>query len=174
MQETMCICPIHCLAHSRCSINISRISSEMEAVTRGAVLSITGSASPLKVLAYAELKPTSHSFQPVASVSEGRSGTNTIKGGGEKPKSREAEAVRKKRTTHEGECSLTSTCSCHPASLSGGSVSALNELGNDMPVHDEPGPRILWQPELKLVVLWTSLGVFNNLVVCVYTRAGCQ
>lgn len=46
----MCICPIHCLAHSRCSINISRISSETEAVTREAVLSITGSASPLKVL----------------------------------------------------------------------------------------------------------------------------
>lgn len=133
------------------------------------MLSITGSANPLKVLAYADLKPTSHSFQPVARVSEGRSGTNIIKGGGEKSESREAEAVREKGTAHEGEHSWISIRTRHPASLSAGSATALNGLGDDPPVQDEPGPRIPWQPGLKLVVLWTPLGVFNNLLACVHT-----
>lgn len=53
--------------------------------------------------------------------------------------------------------------------LSAGSATALNGLADDPPVQDEPGPRIPWQPELKLVVLGTPLGVFNNLLACVYT-----
>lgn len=44
-----------------------------------------------------------------------------------------------------------------------------NGLRNDQPVHDEPGPRIPWQLELKSDVFWISLGVFNHLLLCVYT-----
>lgn len=173
MQETVCICPVQCAAHSRCSINISRTSSEMEAVTRWAVLSITGSDSPLQVPASAELKPTSHSFQPAALVSEGRSGTNTIKGRGEKPSSSREQRGRsgqEERTNYEGECSLKSIRTHHPASLCTGSASALNGPKNDLPVHNEPGPRIPWQLELKLVALWTSLGIVNKMLPCVYTH----
>lgn len=120
MQETVCICPVQCVAHSRCSTNINRTSSEMKAVTRWAVLSITGSDSPLQVLASVELKPTSHSFQLVALGSEGRSGTNTIKRRGEKPSSAREQRGRsgqEERTAHEGECSLKSIRTHHPASL---------------------------------------------------------
>lgn len=102
-------------------------------------------------------------------MSEGRSGANIIKGGGEESSSREAEAVREKGSAHEGEHSWVSIRTCHPASLSAGSATALNGLADDPPVQDEPGPRIPWQPELKLVVLGTPLGVFNNLLACVYT-----
>lgn len=59
---------------------------------------------------------------------------------------------------------------------SAGKASALNGLNNDLPVHDEPEPRIPQQLELKSVLLWTSLGVFNNLLlyVCTELHAGCQ
>ena len=79
----------------------------------GALYASAGSCpkmnSPSTVLAYAKLKRTSPGCQPVAPVSEGRSGPNTVEEGGEKPESRGTEAVRKKRTTQEGECSLTNT-----------------------------------------------------------------
>lgn len=58
----------------------------------------------------------------------------------------------------------------HPASLCSGSASALNGPKNDLPVHNEPGPRIPWQLELKLVALWTSLGIVNKMLPCVYTH----
>lgn len=77
-----------------------------------AVLSVTGSASCLTVLDCAELKPTSQ--QP---MSGGRSGTGTVQAEGENPESREAESVSKKRTTHEGGCSLKSILHT-PSSLS--------------------------------------------------------
>lgn len=57
-----------------------------------------------------------------------------------------------------------------------GKASALNGLNNDLPVHDEREPRIPQQLELRSVLLWTSLGVFNNLLlyVCTELHAGCQ
>ena len=60
--------------------------------------------------------------------------------------------------------------------MSAGKASALNGLNNDLPVHDGPGPRTPQQLQLKSVLLWTSLGVFNNLLlyVCRELRAGCQ
>ena len=39
--------------------------------------------------------------QPAALVLEGKSATGTVKGGGEHPKSREAEAASRKRATHD-------------------------------------------------------------------------
>ena len=43
-------------------------------------------------------------------------------------------------------------------------------------MHDEPGPRLPQQLELKSVVLWTSLGVFNDLLlyICTELHAGSQ
>lgn len=57
----------------------------------------------------------------------------------------------------------------HSAPPSAGNASAQNGLRNDLLVHDEQGPRIPWKLELKLVVLWTSLG-FNNLLLHVHTH----
>lgn len=152
----MYLCPIRCLAHSRCSINISRISSETEAVTREAVLSITGSASPLKVLPPLLASSLSVRRKVWNKHYQRRRGETQEQRGRSGQEEKDNPWRRMFFEQH---------FSRHPPSLSGGSVSALNEPGNDTPVRDEPGPRILWQPELKLVVLWTSLGVFNNLLV---------
>ena len=57
----------------------------------------------------------------------------------------------------------------HPASLATGSSPGLR---NDPPAHDEPGPRIPWQRDLKLAVLWASVGAFGHLLLCVYTITG--
>ena len=60
--------------------------------------------------------------------------------------------------------------------MSAGETSALKGLNNDLPMHDEPGPRLPQQLELKSVVLWTSLGVFDDLLLYIGTElhAGCQ
>ena len=60
--------------------------------------------------------------------------------------------------------------------MSAGKTLALKGLNNDLPMHDEPGPRLPQQLELKSVVLWTSLGVFNDLLlyICTELHAGSQ